>query len=98
MSTSKNPSKLAEKSSKVFLVNKKTKNNNPRHSLYEANLTWAQRAKLVQKGSLMTIVESSKLPRVRNKNAAIFHLELVKHLPFTKICTSLHKQHKKTIL
>jgi hypothetical protein len=96
MSTSKNLSKLAKKSSKVSSVNKKTKNDNPRHSSHEADLTWIQRAKLVQKKSLMTIVGSSKLSRVRNKNAAIFHLELVKHLPFTEICTSLHEQYKET--
>jgi hypothetical protein len=63
---------MTEKLGKVSSVNKKTKNNNSRHPLHEADLTWAQRAKLAQKGSLMTEIGSFKLSKVRNKNTAIF--------------------------
>src|SRR6266487_1010394 len=46
----------------------------------------------------MTKIGNFKLPKVRNKNTVIFHLELVKHLLFSKICTSLYDQHKQSIL
>src|SRR5947209_20062461 len=36
--------------------------------------------------------------RVRNKNAAIFSLNSVKHLPFAKICIDLDDKHEKDIL
>ena len=98
MSTSKSSPKLAEKPDKVSSVKKGTKNNNPSHPSHEVNLTWTQWAKLAQKGSLVTKVGNPKLPKVRNKNAVIFHLDLVKHLPFSKICSSLYDQHKQSIL
>src|SRR4051794_17454047 len=58
-----------------------------------------QKAKLATKGGLRVRTDAhANLPKVRNKNAAIFLLKLVNHLPFTNICIELHKKHKEFIL
>jgi hypothetical protein len=102
MSTSKNVPKKTEKSVQGSLVNTKAKNdatNDKVHPSHEVNLTWAQRAKLATKGGLRVRTDAlANLPKVRNKNAAIFSLEPVKHLPFAETCIELYKKHKEFIL
>jgi hypothetical protein len=102
MSTSKNVPKKTEKSVQDYLVNKKAKNdatNAKTHPSHDVNLTWAQRAKLAAKGELRVKRHLRvNLPRVRNKNAAIFLLDPVKHLPFADICIELYNTYKGHIL
>jgi hypothetical protein len=102
MSTSKNVPKKTEKSVQDSLVNKKAKNNATNaniHPSHNVNLTWAQRAKLAVKGELRVKKGIPvNLPRVRNKNAAIFLLDPVKHLPFADICIELYNSYKDHIL
>ncbi len=97
MSTSKNVSKKAEKSVQSPVVNetaKKDTTNEKTHPSHKVNLTWAQRAKLATKGQLyMKGSGPVILPKVRNKNAVIFSLDPVKHLPFAEICIELYKKH-----
>ncbi len=97
MSTSKNVSKKAEKSVESPVVNETAKNDattEKTHPSHKVNLTWAQRAKLATKGQLQVRSNAPvNLPKVRNKNAVIFSLEPVKHLPFAEICIELYKKH-----
>ena len=92
MSTSKSGSKKAEKTVQGSTDNEGAKNdatNDKTHHSHKVNLTWTQRAKLATKGELHV---SKNVPinlfKVRNKNAASFSLELVKHLPFAKVISS----------
>src|SRR4051812_45206020 len=68
-----------------------------KHSSQKTNLTWVQRVKLAEKGVCAVLTEFLPFkPRVKNKNTAIFSLNLVKHLPFVKICIDLDDKHGKT--
>jgi hypothetical protein len=102
MSTSKNVPKKAEKSVQSPTVNETTKNdaaNAQTHPSHKINLTWAQRAKLAAKGELLIRRDTPvNLPKVRNKNAAIFSLDPVKHLPFAEICIEMYKKHQQFII
>ena len=102
MSTLKNVTKKAEKSNQDTLATKDVETiNKPmkKHSSQKTNLTWAQRAKLAEKGVCAVLTEFLPFkPRVRNKNAAIFSLNSVKHLPFAEICIDLDDKHEKDIL